>query len=869
MALIYRSDSARRKAKKSKPRQRKPKFPKETAKGKKAAPKETRIISQPFDPILGTAHRDNRLNEFFGIDPSDLLPRSESLPHLSQWISAALVSIAYECSKAHHLTKKICFPQVGWKKIKQRMGFREHKVLTHVLRNIATSFKRLRDHYMDANAPPVVECLEESDLLWQNILEPITGIVQIVSEVIFRGVKREIHRIDGLKLARAIRILGEELNHTAKMLDSMIGMIATRWTDRTVVMAIETAQKWRADTIKRWGLEGLYDETQDSENDAVKNFDRARLLAKASARELAKDSQGEPAAQAKSEAGPSGTAKKGGPAVQAKNEAGPSGSSNKAPILKKAPKVPRPRGPSVFLPQPPVVYNEMDAAYFAREKAMKEREEREYSERCALRTAMENLDDDELPVTKPTGHIRVYAAAKKSKPHHGLLMDDQDMELDPLRMAQLKGVGHSGHIPSYSSFPSAHLTDNRTRTETVSQRSDRHVKQDKGKTVERRSALKKDRTITPESSKLAPPPQQSGSEKEALKHSEVQAPLINPSDHIVTQVKGLSIADRENRVTEKSVTSGRAQRHGEVAKAGTKSGKEEEPVTPRNAEEIKQRPRVRFADSTPQDEEASKGRTSGEAGSSRSGSRAGGESSRSGSRKVGESGSSRTTGGSRSSRSGGRSSSSRNAGVSSPNHSGRPFPIPLRVGDDVIPAPPKSRSNRSPIVDNHGVGLHEGRSMMPDPLKLSHTRSNSPRENLSARFPDDQSLMPRPLNLSRTRSQSPLQNSGVGLHEGGNLVPPKPKFGHTRSKSPLDNRGVGFGGPSNTRSPLANVGDVLPLPPKLGHTLSKSSRESRGGAPFTTGVPSQLSVVSFADYGSSPSGPPPDRPLPPIPSNRK
>lgn len=616
---------------------------------------------------------------------------------------------------------------------------------------------------------------------------------------------------------------------------------------------------------KRWGLEGLYDENQDSENDAVKNFDRAKLLAKASARELAKDSQGEPA-------------------VQAKNEAGPSGSSNKRPILKKAPKVPRPRGPSVFLPQPPAVYNEMEAAYIAREKAMKEREEREYSERSALRTAMENLDDDELPVTKPTGHTRVYAAAKRRQPHHGLLMDDQAMELDPLRMAQLKGVSHSGHIPSYSSFPSTHLTDNRTRTETVSHRSDRHVKQDKGKTVERRSALKKDRTKTPESSqkndKLAAAPQKSGSEKEALKHSDVQARLMTSSDHIVTQVKGLSISDRENHVetstppsrkdTEKSVTSGRAQRHEEVAKAGTESGKEEEPVPPRHAEEIKQRPRVRFADSTPQDEEASKGRTSGEASSSRSGSRAGGESSRSGSRKVGESGSSRTTGGSHSSRSGGRSSLSRNAGGSSPNHSGRPFPIPLRVGDDVIPAPPKSRSNRSPIVDNHGVVLHEGRSMMPDPLKLSHTRSNSPRENLSARFPDDQSLMPRPLNLSRTRSQSPLQNSGVGIPEGGNLVPPKPKFGHTRSKSPLDNRGVGFGGPSNTRpqSPLANVGDVLPLPPKLGHTLSKPSRESRGGVPFTA-VPSQLSVVSFADYGSSPSGPPPDRPLPPIPSNRK
>ena len=88
-----------------------------------------------------------------------------------------------------------------------------------------------------------------------------------MSEVLFRGhTNLEIHKIDGLKLARSLRICGEELNvsilpppsgqliltctkHTAKMLDHMIGGTATKWPDRTVLMAIETAQRWRVETM--------------------------------------------------------------------------------------------------------------------------------------------------------------------------------------------------------------------------------------------------------------------------------------------------------------------------------------------------------------------------------------------------------------------------------------------------------------------------------------------------------------------------------------------------------------------------------------------------------------------------------------------
>lgn len=174
MALIYRSESTKRrqKNKKPKPPPKKPKFPKLPQKGKGKEPAERPKISDPFDPILGTAHANNRLNGFFGVNPEDLLPRDESMPHLNQWISEALASIAYKCSKAHHLTKKICFPQAGWKRFKQRLGLTEDDVLTHVLRNIANMFKHLRDYYMDARAPPVVECLEESDLLWQNVSVP-------------------------------------------------------------------------------------------------------------------------------------------------------------------------------------------------------------------------------------------------------------------------------------------------------------------------------------------------------------------------------------------------------------------------------------------------------------------------------------------------------------------------------------------------------------------------------------------------------------------------------------------------------------------------------------------------------------------------
>lgn len=88
-----------------------------------------------------------------------------------------------------------------------------------------------------------------------------------MTEVIFRGhTNLEIHKYDGLKLARALRILGEELQVsissppseqliltctklTAAMLDSMIGLVATRWTVRTVEMAIDTAKNWRIATM--------------------------------------------------------------------------------------------------------------------------------------------------------------------------------------------------------------------------------------------------------------------------------------------------------------------------------------------------------------------------------------------------------------------------------------------------------------------------------------------------------------------------------------------------------------------------------------------------------------------------------------------
>lgn len=83
----------------------------------------------------------------------------------------------------------------------------------------------------------------------------------------FRGYDDlEIHKIDGLKLARSIRIIGEEvkvsiLSHsrqllvlictklTAIPLDSMMGQSATIWTGRAVEMATDTARKWRNATM--------------------------------------------------------------------------------------------------------------------------------------------------------------------------------------------------------------------------------------------------------------------------------------------------------------------------------------------------------------------------------------------------------------------------------------------------------------------------------------------------------------------------------------------------------------------------------------------------------------------------------------------
>lgn len=83
----------------------------------------------------------------------------------------------------------------------------------------------------------------------------------------FRGyTDLELHRIDGLRLARSIRILGEELKVsilpqpresliltctklTAIPLDSMMGQKVTNWTATTVTAAETTAQQWRNATM--------------------------------------------------------------------------------------------------------------------------------------------------------------------------------------------------------------------------------------------------------------------------------------------------------------------------------------------------------------------------------------------------------------------------------------------------------------------------------------------------------------------------------------------------------------------------------------------------------------------------------------------
>lgn len=184
MALIYRSDSAAKRMKnkkRPKPPPKKPKFPKDALRNKDGSLKK---VSGPSNPVLGTAHPENRLNGYFGIKSEDL-PRTRNPPSLNAWMRKALLSIAYELSKAHHLTKQVGNPPetlyrkyIGfrWKKYtrEENVSFKSDHVLTHHLRNIATELMRMRRHFMDENAPQDLQCLDESDLLWQNVSVSIT-----------------------------------------------------------------------------------------------------------------------------------------------------------------------------------------------------------------------------------------------------------------------------------------------------------------------------------------------------------------------------------------------------------------------------------------------------------------------------------------------------------------------------------------------------------------------------------------------------------------------------------------------------------------------------------------------------------------------
>lgn len=180
MALIYRSDSAAKRMKnmkRPKPPPKKPKFPKDALRNKDGSLKK---VSSPYNPVLGTAYPENRLNGFFGINPEDL-PRTKKVPSLDKWMRTALLTIAYELSKAHHLTKKVAFPpetlydkvsRLGvknYKRVKEFIGAKESDALTHQLRSIAKELMRTRRHFMDANAPQDLQCVDESDLLWENV----------------------------------------------------------------------------------------------------------------------------------------------------------------------------------------------------------------------------------------------------------------------------------------------------------------------------------------------------------------------------------------------------------------------------------------------------------------------------------------------------------------------------------------------------------------------------------------------------------------------------------------------------------------------------------------------------------------------------
>lgn len=683
---------------------------------------------------------------------------------------------------------------------------------------------------------------------------------------------------------------------------------------------------------KRMGLEGIYAEDGDSESDDVKKVKRSKLMEK-----LLNPDPGET----------EGSPKEGGPPVKskwkylvtAKKVVTAGNPSYNGTALKKAPKVPRPRGPSVFLPQPVDPIEEM---YKEREREYRAREEAEDSARYQLRTAMENLDDDDdVPFTQPTENRRTYAAARKEP--YGLLMDDQAMELDPLRMAQLNGVVKSSYIPSYATFPSAHLTDSRTRAEAVPQLPDLHNKrdkgkniehskedkgktiehgnedkgknivdgkgnkgkkieqgkEDKGKNVERRSVLKKTKTEVPEAihndDKLTP--QQIGTEKEVTKNFEAQVRRMKSSDDLVAQAEGHVKANGKKRAeqlgahapsrkeTAKAKSARRAQHYKATAEALAKAKKEEESTPPPPTEENR-RTIVRFEEPAPKveepntgrkDEEASSTPTPGEASSSRTGrptigqtirdrmaAEAAASSSRTGSRTAGESSRTRLVR---------RTSANRNAAEFSPGQTSRPFPIPLRVGENVIPSPTMRHARSQSPHDNSSVGLNGDSSLMPAPLKFGQKKSKSPlSETHGFGAPMDSSLMPAPLKLGRAASKSPLvENTVFGAPERNSLMPAPLKLSRTESRSPFENVSAG----------AAEGSSLMPPPSRPRHMRSRSPLENRAvgsqGVPshFTAGPSglsggfSMLSLSSFAEDGSFPVGPPPDRPLPPLPTKRE
>jgi cytoskeletal protein RodZ len=130
-------------------------------------------------------------------------------------------------------------------------------------------------------------------------------------------------------------------------------------------------------------------------------------------------------------------------------------------------------------------------------------------------------------------------------------MHAQDMELDPLRMAQINGPVSPGntYIPSYAAFPAARFTDNRPKIETQAQKPVSEEKNDKGKCkeVERHSALKKPKAEIPEINGNNEKATQQSEPGKGIKPTD-GAPRMKSSDGIVAQVKARSRADRDTRV---------------------------------------------------------------------------------------------------------------------------------------------------------------------------------------------------------------------------------------------------------------------------------------------------------------------------------